>query len=263
MSLIIVTHDLGGDRGGHRSGRDRVRRHDGRVGSHRRRARPPGASLHPRTARRPPQRPQAERAAGRHRRRSRRRPRTGRWAAASHPGAPTSRNAAWRHGRRSRSPAPGKRWRACATRSWPVSDPILTATRHHRAVSAGVAQTAVADADLVVEEGAAIGLVGESGSGKTTLGRVLVGALEPTAGAVEIGGRSWSSVKRNDPLRSAAQMIFQDPYGSLNPMLRPTRRSRRCSGCGARWARGRPARHRGAAGGRAERAGDRSPAQAS
>lgn len=82
-------------------------------------------------------------------------------------------------------------------------------------------QTAVSDADLVVPEGAAIGLVGESGSGKTTLGRVLVGALQPQAGTVEIEGRPWSSVGRNDPLRSAAQMIFQDPYGSLNPMLTP------------------------------------------
>ncbi len=101
-----------------------------------------------------------------------------------------------------------------------MSDPILTA-RSITVQFPGSTQTAVADADLVVEEGAAIGLVGESGSGKTTLGRVLVGALEPTGGAVEIAGRSWSSVKRNDPLRSAAQMIFQDPYGSLNPMLTP------------------------------------------
>ena len=59
-----------------------------------------------------------------------------------------------------------------------MPDPILTASGI-TVQFPGSTQTAVADADLVVEEGAAIGLVGESGSGKTTLGRVLVGALEP------------------------------------------------------------------------------------
>jgi oligopeptide/dipeptide ABC transporter ATP-binding protein len=81
------------------------------------------------------------------------------------------------------------------------------------------APPAVAEVSLTIPEGAAIGIVGESGSGKTTLGRVLVGALEPTNGSVTVEGRPWSSVKRRDPLRRSVQMIFQDPYGSLNPWL--------------------------------------------
>ena len=101
-----------------------------------------------------------------------------------------------------------------------MAEPILVA-RDITVQFPGTSQTAVADADLVVDEGAAIGLVGESGSGKTTLGRVLVGALKPQAGTVEVAGRPWRSVKRTDELRSAVQMIFQDPYASLNPMLTP------------------------------------------
>lgn len=85
----------------------------------------------------------------------------------------------------------------------------------------GATQDAVIDADLVIEEGAAIGLVGESGSGKTTFGRVLVGALTQHAGMVEVSGRRWGSAGRREPMRRAVQMIFQDPYASLNPMLTP------------------------------------------
>jgi oligopeptide/dipeptide ABC transporter ATP-binding protein len=83
----------------------------------------------------------------------------------------------------------------------------------------GSVRAAVLDAGLELEAGAALGIVGESGSGKTTLARTLVGALEPTAGEVTISGRSWASVRRDDPLRRAVQMVFQDPYASLNPIL--------------------------------------------
>jgi peptide/nickel transport system ATP-binding protein len=78
---------------------------------------------------------------------------------------------------------------------------------------------ALAALDLEVEQGRSLGIVGESGSGKTTLGRVMVGALAPTRGAVSVGGRRWADVARTDPLRRAVQMVFQDPYGSLNPWL--------------------------------------------
>ena len=64
-----------------------------------------------------------------------------------------------------------------------------------------------------------IGIVGESGSGKTTLGRLLVGALAPTTGRCSVGGRDWSSVGAQDQARREVQMVFQDPYGSLNPWL--------------------------------------------
>jgi oligopeptide/dipeptide ABC transporter ATP-binding protein len=84
---------------------------------------------------------------------------------------------------------------------------------------AGASDPAVSDADLVIEERSAIGLVGESGSGKTTFGRVLVGALRRYSGSVEVRGVTWDSTKRGDPMRRTVQMIFQDPYASLNPML--------------------------------------------
>jgi len=82
---------------------------------------------------------------------------------------------------------------------------------------AGAAAPAVDGISVAVERGATLGVVGESGSGKTTLGRLLVGALEPTAGTVLVDGRAWSEVRRTDPARRRVQMVFQDPYGSLNP----------------------------------------------
>jgi oligopeptide/dipeptide ABC transporter ATP-binding protein len=85
----------------------------------------------------------------------------------------------------------------------------------------GAAAPALAPCDVTIEEGCSIGVVGESGSGKTTLARALVGLVAPSAGSVEVGGRPWTSVRRNDPLRRSVQMIFQDPYASLNPRLTP------------------------------------------
>src|SRR5580693_5446868 len=70
---------------------------------------------------------------------------------------------------------------------------------------------------LDVHAGDAIGIVGESGSGKSSLARVLVGAVAPSSGDVLIDGRPWNEVSRKDVRRRDVQMIFQDPYGSLNP----------------------------------------------
>ena len=78
---------------------------------------------------------------------------------------------------------------------------------------------ALADIDLEVEAGQTLGIVGESGSGKTTLGRLLVGTLSPTRGRVLVNGREWSKVDRRDPIRREIQMVFQDPYGALNPWI--------------------------------------------
>ena len=80
-------------------------------------------------------------------------------------------------------------------------------------------RAAVTGANFVLEAGSAIGIVGESGSGKTTLTRALVGALEPSSGEVMVSGRPWASVRRRDPLRWMVQMVFQDPYDSLNPFF--------------------------------------------
>lgn len=79
----------------------------------------------------------------------------------------------------------------------------------------------VSGASLELNAGDALGLVGESGSGKTTIARALVGSLEPASGDVLVDGRLWRSIKQRDPLRRKVQMVFQDPYDSLNPLLTP------------------------------------------
>jgi len=70
--------------------------------------------------------------------------------------------------------------------------------------------------------GEVLGLVGESGSGKTTTGNLLMGLLRPTGGEVEVAGRTLSSLDAGGlrRLRRDVQMIFQDPYESLNPRMR-------------------------------------------
>jgi oligopeptide/dipeptide ABC transporter ATP-binding protein len=80
---------------------------------------------------------------------------------------------------------------------------------------------AVDSVDLAIAAGETLGIVGESGSGKTTLGRLLIGALEPSAGRVAVEGRPWSEIGRKDQSRRHVQMVFQDPYGSLNPQRTP------------------------------------------
>ncbi len=73
-----------------------------------------------------------------------------------------------------------------------------------------------------VERGETLGLVGESGSGKTTLSRMLLALLQPTSGSVRFEGREIAGSSRREmrPLRAEMQMIFQDPYASLNPRKR-------------------------------------------
>ncbi|MDO9636928.1 MAG: ATP-binding cassette domain-containing protein [Pseudotabrizicola sp.] len=81
---------------------------------------------------------------------------------------------------------------------------------------------AVSDVSFRIEEGAVYALVGESGSGKSTIGRMLAGLMTPSEGTVHVGGADLHA----DPgARKAAriQMIFQDPYASLNPRWRVRR----------------------------------------
>ena len=70
-----------------------------------------------------------------------------------------------------------------------------------------------------VNAGQTVGLVGESGSGKTTVGRTILKLAKATAGSVRFDGREILSLPERDfrPLRREMQMVFQDPYGSLNP----------------------------------------------
>ena len=80
---------------------------------------------------------------------------------------------------------------------------------------------AVDDVSITLAKGETLGLVGESGCGKSTLGRVAIRLLEATGGSVFFGGRDIVKFDKRDlrDFRKQAQMVFQDPYSSLNPRL--------------------------------------------
>jgi len=81
---------------------------------------------------------------------------------------------------------------------------------------------AVDDISLTIEIGETLAVVGESGSGKSTLGRLVLRLIEPTSGSILYDGRDLLAATRSDlrRMRRDMQIIFQDPFGSLDPRLR-------------------------------------------
>ena len=115
--------------------------------------------------------------------------------------------------------APGERKVLLELRRIVKEFPVSTVRAHGRS---GRTVKAVSDVSLTLAEGQTFGLVGESGSGKTTLGRIMVGLDQPTSGSVIFRGSDVTGL-RGSKLRlhrRNLQLMFQDPYASLDPRMR-------------------------------------------
>jgi oligopeptide/dipeptide ABC transporter ATP-binding protein len=105
---------------------------------------------------------------------------------------------------------------------WPKQAGIAPHVRLWHAISRRPAAVqAVTEIDLEIRRGETLGLVGESGCGKSTLGRTILRLLEPSTGRIVFGATELTAMSQRAlrPLRRHMQMIFQDPYASLNPRM--------------------------------------------
>jgi len=124
-------------------------------------------------------------------------------------------------------PATGVRAPAARRAPAPPAAPLLQVDdlKVHFPIRRGLLQRtvghlrAVDGVSLVIEAGRTLALVGESGCGKTTVGKAMLHLIEPSAGRITLAGEPVTAA-RLDRLRRQAQMVFQDPFGSLNPRMR-------------------------------------------
>jgi len=102
-----------------------------------------------------------------------------------------------------------------------VTKEFVTATSSWSKKNAPVVH-AITDVDLKVEKGETLGIVGESGCGKSTLGRLMINLLVPTSGHVIFEGKDLQSLSIDEmrKTRQRMQMVFQDPFASLNPRMK-------------------------------------------
>lgn len=99
---------------------------------------------------------------------------------------------------------------------------VKNLSKHFTVTSSKKILKAVDDVSFGIQKNKIVGLVGESGSGKTTLGRSILRLIEPTSGQVHFGQVNVTKLNNEDMrlLRKEMQIIFQDPYSSLNPRMR-------------------------------------------